>query len=84
MKSVMKEEVNVEQANALCRMFSENAKEMDASVPTMLNAAIGLFTVMLKVITVPDPKTGRKSERMLQMAPSMIWAYMQDNGMENV
>lgn len=73
------ENIDEKMANALCRNFSEKAQEMGASVPTMMYAAIGLFTVMLKCITVTDPETGRRKERMLKMAPEMIAAYMEDN-----
>ena len=73
------EELDVKMANELCREFSLKAQELGASVPTMLQAALGLYTVLLKCITVPDPITGRRTERMLEMAPQMMAAYIEDN-----
>ena len=67
-----------EKANALCRNFMAEAKKTNADVPTILLAAIRLFVTVVKVITVPDPETGRKKERILQVIPAMVEAYDQD------
>jgi hypothetical protein len=37
-----------------------------------------LFVTIVKVVTVPDPKTGRRKERILQMIPMMIESYDED------
>lgn len=74
----MFEDFDYEKANALCRNFTAEAKKTNADVPTMLFAAIRLFVTFVKIITVPDPETGRKRERLLQMIPMMVEAYEED------
>ena len=67
-----------EKANELCSNFTAEARKINADVPTMLLAAIRLFVTIVKVVTVPDPKTGRRKERILQMIPMMIESYDED------
>lgn len=74
----MFEDFDYEKANALCRNFAAEAEKTNADVPTMFFAAIRLFVTFAKVITVPDPETGRKRERLLQMIPMMVEAYEKD------
>lgn len=74
----MFEDFDFEKANALCRNFTAEAEKTNTDVHTMFFAAIRLFVTLAKVITVPDPKTGRKRERLLQMIPMMVEAYEKD------
>ena len=67
-----------DKANALCREFSNHALKIEADVPTMILAAIRMLLTMLTIVTVPDPKTGRKRERIMEMLPGLIGAYEAD------
>lgn len=65
-------------ASVLCERFAENAKVLDCNLETILFASMRLFMTILEVITVADPKTGRKYERMRKIAPQMMDAWNAD------
>ena len=68
--------------NDLCLNFSQKAQEIKADTPTMLLAAMRLLMTIMKVIIIPDPKTGRKFERAMAMLPDMIRSYNKDYPMD--
>ena len=68
--------------NDLCINFSQKAKELDADYPTMFLAAMRLLMTIMKVIIIPDPKTGRKFERAMEMLPDIIRLYNKDYPMD--